>query len=60
MVIEKQKYLAETVLKSLNNKDYELKQKNLKDIFIYTNKTKSSSMLCAEFLFEKLVHNREK
>ena len=60
IVIEKQKYLAETILKSLNNKDYELKQKNLKDSFIYTNKTKSSSTLCAEFLIEKLVHNREK
>ena len=60
IVIEKQKYLAETILKSLNNKDYELKQKNLKDSFIYTNKTNSSSTLCAEFLIEKLVHNREK
>ena len=60
MVIEEPKYLAETVLKSLNNKDHELKQKNLKNSFIYTNKKKSSSVLCANFLIEKLLHNRAK
>jgi len=59
-VIEKPKYLAETVFKSLNNKDYELKQKNLKNSFIYTNKRKSSSTLCADFLIEKLIHPRVK
>ena len=59
-VIEKPKYLAETVLKSLKNKDYELKQKSLKNSFIYTNKSKSSSMLCADFLIEKLIHHRLK
>ena len=56
--IEEPKYLENTVLKSLHNKEYELKQKNLKSRFIYTNKKRSSSTLCADFLIEKLVHSK--
>ncbi len=59
MVIEEPKDLENTVLKSLHNKEYELKQKNLKSRFIYTDKKRSSSKLIADFLIEKLVHSKK-
>jgi len=59
-VIDQPKYLEKTVLNSLKNKDHESIQKDLKNYFIYTNKDKSSSMMCADFLTEKLLYLKRK
>ena len=57
-VIDNPKHLSNSIHSSLTNKPFLDEQKKIKNHYIYNNKKESSSMLCANFLFNKLTSNR--